>query len=117
MQVDTLDGQPLEVQGTSAVIPQIAALAAMFRAAGRPIVHIVRLYRSDGGNVDLCRRAAVQAGAQMFAPGSSGSQLAPGLVERRDSFALDSESLLEGLPQEVGAAEVRHLQAALGSVL
>lgn len=106
VQVDTLDGQPLEVPGTSAVIPQIAALTAMFRAAGRPIVHIVRLYRTDGSNVDLCRRAAVEAGAQMFAPGSAGSQLAPGLVERQLSFALEPTRLLEGLPQQVGPAEV-----------
>ncbi len=106
VQVDTLDGQPLEVPGTSAVIPQIAALTAMFRAAGRPIVHIVRLYRTDGSNVDLCRRAAVEAGAQMFAPGSTGSQLAPGLVERQLSFALEPTRLLEGLPQQVGPAEV-----------
>ena len=55
-QVDTLDGQPLEIPGTSAAVPQIASLASAFRDAGRPIVHIVRLYRSDGSNVDLCRR-------------------------------------------------------------
>src|ERR1700710_2517599 len=55
IQVDTLDGQPLEVPGTSAVVPRIAALAAAFRDAGRPIVHMVRLYREDGSNADLCR--------------------------------------------------------------
>ena len=88
VQVDTLDGQPLEVAGTSAALPAIAALAAAFRAAGRPIVHVVRLYRSDGSNVDLCRRSAVEAGARMLAPGSSGAQLAPGVVEREGSFAL-----------------------------
>jgi nicotinamidase-related amidase len=66
IQVDTLDGQPLEVPGTSAVVPRIAALAAAFRDAGRPIVHMVRLYREDGSNVDLCRRAAVEAGAKVL---------------------------------------------------
>ena len=105
-QVDTLDGQPLEVPGTSAVVPMIARLAAAFRAAGRPIVHIVRLYRRDGSNVDLCRRAAVEAGALLFVPGSAGSQLAPGLLEPPASFALDAQSLLEGRPQEVGPGEV-----------
>src|SRR5919198_5779763 len=74
-QVDTLDGEPLEIPGTSAAVPRIAALAASFRAAGRPIVHIVRLYRRDGSNVDLCRRSVVEAGAELLAPGSSGSQL------------------------------------------
>jgi nicotinamidase-related amidase len=106
VQVDTLDGQPLEVPGTSAVLPRIAALAAAFRAADRPIVHLVRLYRSDGSNVDLCRRAAVQAGAKILAPGSSGSQLAPGIVDRGGSFALAADELLEGRAQEVGLGEV-----------
>jgi nicotinamidase-related amidase len=106
VQVDTLDGQPLEVAGTSAALPRIAALAAAFRAAGRPIVHVVRLYRSDGSNVDRCRRAAVQAGARILAPGSSGSQLAPGLVDGAGSFALAADELLEGRAQEVGRGEV-----------
>jgi nicotinamidase-related amidase len=106
IQVDTLDGQPLEVAGTSAAVPTIAALAAAFREAGRPIVHIVRLYREDASNVDLCRRAAVEAGAEMFVPGSSGSQLAPGVVERPAAFALQPDVLLDGRPQEVGPQEV-----------
>ena len=105
-QVDTLDDQPLAVPGTAAVVPRIAALAAAFREAGRPIIHIVRLYRPDGSNVDLCRRAAVQAGARILAPGSSGSQLAPGLVERPATFTLRAGELLEGRCQEVGPGEI-----------
>ena len=105
-QVDTLDDQPLEVPGTSGAVPEIASLAAVFRDAGRPIVHVVRLYRGDGSNVDLCRRSAVEAGAKILAPGSSGSQLAPGIVERPGSFTLDAPELLGGRPQEVGPREV-----------
>jgi nicotinamidase-related amidase len=104
-QVDTLDGEPLEIPGTSAAVPQIAALGAAFRSAGRSIVHIVRLYRRDGSNVDLCRRSAVEAGAEILAPGSSGSQLAPGIVQR-PGFVLDPGELLEGRPQEVSPGEV-----------
>ncbi|MDQ6835187.1 MAG: cysteine hydrolase [Actinomycetota bacterium] len=105
-QVDTLDGQPLEVPGTSAAVPRIAALAAAFRHAGRPIVHILRLYREDASNVDLCRRSAVEAGARMFTAGLSGSQLAPGIIERSASFRLDAAKLLEGRVQAVGWGEV-----------
>ena len=105
-QVDTLDGEPLEVPGTSAAVPRIAALAATFRAAGRPIVHIVRLYRRDGSNVDLCRRTVVEAGATFLAPGSRGSQLAPGIVESPDGFTLDPDTLLAGHPQRVASGEV-----------
>lgn len=103
-QVDMLDGQPLEIAGTSAAVPHIAALAAAFRETGRLIVHIVRLYRTDGSNVDLCRRSAVEAGATVLAPGSSGSQLAPGIIER--SVALDACALLDGLPQQLGTREI-----------
>jgi nicotinamidase-related amidase len=106
VQVDTLDGEPLEVPGTSAALPRIAALAAAFRAAGRPIVHVVRLYRSDGSNVDLCRRAAVAAGAAILAPGSRGSQLAPGVVQRGGAFALAADELIAGRAQDVGPGEV-----------
>ena len=106
VQVDTLDGQPSEVAGTSAVVPRITALAAGFRDANQPIVHIVRLYRSDGSNVDLCRRAAVEGGAAVFAVGSSGSQLAPGIVDDPASLTLDASSLLAGRPQEVRPGEV-----------
>src|SRR5207247_7488079 len=47
-QRDVLDGQPLEVPGTSAALPKMRTLAGAFRGAGRPIVHVVRLYRRDG---------------------------------------------------------------------
>ena len=104
-QVDTLDGQPLEIPGTSAAVPQIVALAAAFRGARRPIVHVVRLYRRDGSNVDICRRSVVEAGAEILAPGSSGSQLAPEIVER-PSFELEADELLEGRLQQVGPGEV-----------
>lgn len=105
-QVDTLDGHPLEIPGTSAVVPQIAALAAAFRDAGRPVVHVVRLYRSDGSNVDICRRSTVEAGAEFLTPGASGSQLAPGIVEHPSPFELAADELLQGRPQKVGSGEV-----------
>ena len=105
-QVDTLDGQPLEIPGTSAAVSKIAALAAAFRKAGRPIVHVVRLYRADGSNVDPCRRSAVEAGATFLTPGSPGSQLAPGIISHPAGFALDTNALLDGRPQEAGPGEV-----------
>ena len=51
-QCDTLDGQPFEIPGTSAVLPRMRELIEVFRAAGQPIIHIVRIYRPDGANVD-----------------------------------------------------------------
>ena len=52
VQRDVLEGQPLEVPGSSAAADAIGRLADCFRAAGRPIVHMVRLYERDGSNVE-----------------------------------------------------------------
>ena len=103
-QCDVLDGQPLEIVGTSAALPAVALLARKFRGAGRPVVHVVRLYRRDGSNVDLCRRTAVEEGAQILAPGSQGAELAPGLVPA-EAPQLDSELLLRGGVQRIGEGE------------
>jgi nicotinamidase-related amidase len=105
VQRDTLDGAPLEIAGTSAALPAMAALSEAFRKADRPIVHIVRLYESDGSNVDLCRRHAVENGARYLAPGAPGSQLAGPLLGAA-APALDHELLLAGRIQSLGEDEV-----------
>lgn len=104
-QRDVLDGGPLEIPGTSAALESMRLLAQEFRRAGRPIVHIVRLYEPDGSNVDLCRRRAVQNGARILATGTPGSQLAVELAPSPD-LTLDCALLLDGGVQPLGPGEV-----------
>lgn len=104
LQRDTLDGAPLEIAGTSAVVPQVARLAGSFRTAGRPIAHIVRLYVPGGSDVDLPRRQTVEEGAELLAPGTEGSQIAAGVLPA--GVELDHELLLSGAPQSVSKNEV-----------
>jgi nicotinamidase-related amidase len=104
-QCDVLDGGAWEVAGTSAALPAMAALARAFRAAGLPIVHVVRIYERDGSNVDACRRAAVQAGAEILARDGEGTEIAPQLLPER-APALDSRTLLGGAPQLIGPGEL-----------
>jgi nicotinamidase-related amidase len=104
VQRDTLDGQVLEIPGTSAAFGAMALLAEAFRSAGRPIVHVVRLYRADGSNVDLCRRGAVEGGAPILTPGHEGAELAPGLAPD-GAPKLDAEQVLAGELQPLGPAE------------
>jgi len=104
-QRDTLDGQPFEIPGTAAALPEMRRLAEAFRATGRPIVHVVRLYRPDGSNVDLCRRRAVAEGARLVLAGSPGAELAPGLVPP-NAPGLDAQLLLAGGIQHAGPGEV-----------
>ena len=103
-QCDTLDGEPFEIPGTSSAVPRIARLAASFRSRGAPIVHIVRLYKPDGSNVDLSRRHAVETGAKLVIAGSAGSQIAPPLLPS-PAPCLDVEHLLGGSAQRIGPSE------------
>ncbi len=105
LQRDVLDGGPLGVPGTTAIVPRVAAVVRAFRSAGRPIVHMVRLYQGDGHDVDLSRRAQIQAGERVLLAGSPGAELVPGIVDA-DMNGLDSVRLLEGLPQQLGPDEV-----------
>ena len=104
-QRDTLDGQPFEIPGTAAALPEMRRVAEAFRATGRPIVHVVRLYRPDGSNVDLCRRRTVAEGARLVLAGSPGAELAPGLVPP-NAPGLDAQLLLAGGIQHAGPGEV-----------
>jgi nicotinamidase-related amidase len=104
VQRDTLDGQVLEIPGTSAALGAMALLAEAFRSAGRPIVHVVRLYRADGSNVDLCRRGAIEGGAPILTPGHEGAELAPGLAPD-GAPKLDAEQVLAGELQPLGPGE------------
>jgi nicotinamidase-related amidase len=104
VQRDTLDGQPLEIPGTSAALPNIRRVLDAYRRQRKPIVHIVRIYMRDGRNVDLCRRAAVEQGAQMLLQGSAGCELAPNMFAP-DRVALDHERLLAGNVQAISDHE------------
>ena len=105
VQRDTLDGGSLEIAGTSQALGAMAELARAFRAARRPIVHIVRLYLADGSNADRVRRAALASGKPMLRPGTDGSEVAAELLPD-PAVALDPDRLLRGEPQPLGPGEM-----------
>jgi len=104
-QCDTLDGQPLEIPGTSAILPNMKSLIDAFRNRLKPIIHIVRIYKKDGSNVDICRRAAVESGQQIFIEDSDGCQIAKDLFSN-SNVILDSSKLLSGGIQHLSNSEV-----------
>ncbi len=103
-QQDTLDGQPFEIPGTSAILPRMTALLQAFRKANKPIIHIVRIYTPDGANVDLCRRELVEQGAALVLAGTPGSQLVPDILPQV-GLRLDADGLLSGEIQTLGSNE------------
>lgn len=104
VQLDFLDDGPAAIPGTTAILPTLGELLDRFRACERPIVHAVRLYQADGGNVDRCRRALIKAGTQIVAPGSPGAQL-PRAILPDDDARLDHVRLLAGDLQALGTHE------------
>lgn len=105
VQQDFLENGSVPIAGTTEVLPRLTELVEAFRAAHRPIVHVVRLYEPGGSDVDLPRRAAIEAGQQVTAPGTRGSQLAPAVLGER-MVELDTAALLGGEPQYLGEREV-----------
>ena len=104
VQVDfTIPGAPAEIPGTADAVPNMARLVHAFRAAERPIIHLVRLYRADGSNVDLCRRAAIMEGWSVARPDSAGAELAAELTP--PGSKLDASTLLNGQPQMLANRE------------
>jgi len=104
MQQDFLKGRPFEIPGTSEILPRMQELAVAFRRTELHIVHMVRLYKSDASNVDLCRRHAVAQGAAIVRPGTPGAELAPPLLPAPE-VSLDADLLFSGAPQPFAARE------------
>jgi nicotinamidase-related amidase len=101
VQNDFLDDGVMPVDGTQAVIPNIGALLAACRAAGRPIVHVIRLY--DGDDVDLLRRELIAGGANIARPGSDGALVPHRLLDkeqRKYHPALKAGAVIQIAPRE-----------------
>jgi nicotinamidase-related amidase len=79
-------------------------LAEAFRSADAPIVNVVRLYKEDGSNVDQCRRATIESGAEIVRPGTEGAEFVAELKPSAD-VRVDAETLLRGDFQEIGPQE------------
>ena len=86
------------------VVPDIVEAIEIFRAAGLPVVHVVRLHKEDASNIDLCRRWQFEQGdLRTVVPGTWGSQLVASTTPT--GAELDAEALLAGQVQELTPTE------------
>lgn len=104
VQNDTLDGGTFEIPGTSVILPQIHRLCQAFRRAGRPIVHVIRIYTPDARDADRCRRTALLAGKPLLLRGSAGRRPADALLPD-PTIRIDDDLLLSGKIQTLGPEE------------
>lgn len=99
-----LANSPVAVGGASACVPHMQRLTQAFRQLQAPIVHMVRLYRCNGTNVDLCHRAQIESGQRIVMPGTMGCEIIDEL-KRDPAQRIEPELLLDGKLQEVGPKE------------
>ncbi len=57
-----LKGATAEIDGTFSILPKIKNVIEKYRENQKPIIHVVRLYESDGSNVDICRKDKIENG-------------------------------------------------------
>jgi nicotinamidase-related amidase len=50
------DGKPLRVAGADAIIPKVRSLLALFRRRRLPVIHVLRVHRPDGSDVEIMRQ-------------------------------------------------------------
>lgn len=100
----TLPNAPAEIKGTADILPNMKQLLEAYRVKKLPILHVIRLYKEDGSNVDLCRREAIQKGAKIVTPHSEGAELVQEI--RPPSYTqLNANELLNGKIQSIGHQE------------
>jgi nicotinamidase-related amidase len=90
--------------GTIQTVPYIKNLVKEYRKLAYPIIHVVRLYNTDGSNVDLCRRQAIENGKQIVISGSDGAELIDEL-KPFTTVRMNSNLLLSGKLQKIGSME------------
>jgi nicotinamidase-related amidase len=71
----TLMGATAEIPDTLHAVQYIQHLVHVYTEKGYPIIHIIRLYHTNGSNVELCRRQAIENGKQLVIPRSDGAEL------------------------------------------
>jgi nicotinamidase-related amidase len=104
----TLTNSPFAIKGTFDIVPKMRQVLHAFRIAGKPIIHVVRIYNPDGSNVDLCRKGAVaELGNKLVIAGTQGVELVDELKPSSSSskILLDTELLLEGKMQQLDTKE------------
>jgi nicotinamidase-related amidase len=104
----TLPDSPFAITETFEIVPKMRQVLRAFRSTGRPIIHVIRIYNSDGSNVDLCRKRAVgELGKKLVIAETQGAELVDELKPSSSSckVRLDTELLLKGKLQQVATKE------------
>lgn len=100
----SLPGAVAEIKGTNEVIPRMMSILDASRKNSIPIIHVIRIYKEDGSNVDICRRELIESGVEIVRPGSIGADLVQS-IKPSNAEELHYQDLLNGTIQQIGNSE------------
>lgn len=100
----SLPGTKHEIKGTYEIIPKMEIILNICRQHKIPIIHVIRIYKTDGSNVDNCRRELIENGNNIAEPYSKGADLVKE-IKPKDADELEYEELLEGKIQTISNLE------------
>lgn len=96
---------PVRSAGCEQAREPLRRIVEGFRERDFPIFHLLRFYRPDASNVDLCRRKAVEEGMRVLMPGSMGAELLPEIAPP-ECPRIDPHLLLDGGIQTLCNGEI-----------
>lgn len=93
-----------EINGTYDVIPNMSKILGACRKKHVPIIHVIRIYKEDASNVDICRKEMIESGKKIVSPNSIGVDLVDA-IKPLNAEPLNYEDLLEGNIQAIADLE------------
>ena len=96
----------MPVEGAMKVAPVVSEVLDSAREKQMPIIHIVRLYKPDASNVDLCRKEQILSGVRVVEPGTEGAEILETLKPESFKYKkMNCSYLLNGDIQSIGEKE------------
>ena len=81
------DGKPLRVAGADAIIPKVREVLELFREKRLPVVHVLRVHRPDGSDVEIMRQEIFRR-TPFAVEGTEGADVIGELAPKRGEFTI-----------------------------